>query len=281
MVLKCFAALVQATPYHRLAPGLITKVIRNVKSFTYHKDFTVQVTSLVVLGCVLASEPQVPETCQAFIKEGVPWLLQCCLTNLRTDTIPTAVKLESLQIISVMSRNYFEVLIAPYLTDVTSALDLSLSSKYTDVQLHAGRAVDFIGQAMNRCSQMSLSFWETLLNGSLTALLQNDQSILRAIGCDCLGSIGPESFEQLSRDKQILCVTLLFACSRDDENTVKGTAVRALAICVLYPSLREDSGFVVDTAERIYSVLEDENFAVRVKCSWALGNLTDALVLNK
>ncbi|XP_044253365.1 HEAT repeat-containing protein 6 [Tribolium madens] len=299
MVLKCFAALVQATPYHRLAPGLITKVIRNVKPFIYHKDSTVQVAALIVLGCVLASEPIIPECREAFLKStknsecsdsDTPWLLHRCLVNLGVDTdqnsVPTPVKLESLQIISIISRNYFEDLVAPYLNHVTRALDLSLASKYTDVQLHAGRAVDFIGQAMNRCSAMILPeeyllFWQTLLKGSLTALFQCEQPVLRAIGCDCLGSIGAETFEQLPRDKQILCVTLLFASSRDEENTVKGAAVRALAISVLYPSLREDSGFVVDTAERIYSVLGDENFAVRVKCSWALGNLSDALVLNK
>lgn len=36
-ILKCFAALVQATPYHRMSQGIITKVIRNVKSFIYYK----------------------------------------------------------------------------------------------------------------------------------------------------------------------------------------------------------------------------------------------------
>ena len=327
LVLKCFAALVQATPYHRLGPGLITRVIRNVKPFIYHKDSTVQVTALIVLGCVLASEPLIPETKDAFTKKtnetkeqkgansnsddsfdfaefssdeeqqpqdpNVPWLLERCFYNLDCDnTVPTPVKLESLQIISVISRNYFDSLLAPSMTQVTKALDVSLTSKYVDVQLHAGRAVDFIGQAMSRCflqeskqtfsSSLCLSFWQTLLTSSLTKLLQNEQhSILRAIGCDCLGSVGPEAFEQLSRDRQILCVTLLFACSRDDENSVRGAAVRALAICVLYPSLREDAGFVVDTAETIYRVLQDENFTVRVKCSWALGNLSDALVLNR
>lgn len=29
--LKCLAVLVQTTPYHRMAPGLITKIVRNVK----------------------------------------------------------------------------------------------------------------------------------------------------------------------------------------------------------------------------------------------------------
>lgn len=39
-VLKCFAALVQATPYHKLEAGLISKAVRNVKTYIYHKgDF--------------------------------------------------------------------------------------------------------------------------------------------------------------------------------------------------------------------------------------------------
>lgn len=36
-VLKCYAALVQATPYHRLPSGLITEVVRNVKPFIYYR----------------------------------------------------------------------------------------------------------------------------------------------------------------------------------------------------------------------------------------------------
>ncbi|RZC35907.1 HEAT repeat-containing protein 6 [Asbolus verrucosus] len=336
-ILKCFAALIQATPYHRLARGLITKVIRNVKPFIYHKDQTVQVTALIALGCTLASEPLIPETKDAFIKHidqtkpqtkkqtsgnsddfdfaefssdeeeimsdntDVPWLLERCLLNLGVkldcdriaeNAVSTPVKLESLQIISVMSQNYFETLLAPHLNLITRALDAALSNKYSDVRLHAGRAVDFIGQAMNKYFSgegekvmfldQCLPFWQVLLNGSLTGLLQSEQHpILRAVGCDCLGSMGAFAFEQLPRDKQILCVTLLFACSRDDENSVKGAAVRALAICVLYPSLREDAGFVVDTAETIHRVLQEENLTVKVKCSWSLGNLSEALVLNR
>lgn len=59
------------------------------------------------------------------------------------------VKLESLQILSAMSRNYFDCLMAPHLPYITKAIDMSLSDKYTDLRLHAGRAVDFIGQAIN------------------------------------------------------------------------------------------------------------------------------------
>lgn len=253
--LKCLAALVQATPYHKMEQGLITKIIRNVKVYLYHRDSTVQVAALIVFGCVLASEPLIAETKEALLRnstdEGTPWILERCLYNLGAfpsdsdAAVAAPVKLESLQLLLVMSRNYFASLMANHLNLITKVLHISLSDNYADLRLHAGRTVDFLGQALNQYLseeniENGLEFWSTLLNGPLISLLQEEQhGVLRAIGCDCLGSIGAKVFERLPTDKQILCVTLLFACSRDEENSVKGAAVRALAICVLYPSLRE------------------------------------------
>lgn len=347
--LKCLAALVQATPYHRLTPGIISKIVRNVKIYIRHRDATVQVATLIVLGCILASEPLVPETKDALLKQmkqtevnvakecnnckdnpdlnqsqdndieyvdfssdeeentqsdhnlEIPWLLERCLSNLGinltekkvVEIVPAPVKLESLQVISAMTRNYFDCLMVPYLGFITKALDDCLIDKYADLRLHAGRTVDFIGQAMNQhlssldsnkvlSTEQGFGFWQTLMNSSLTSLLQCEQhAVLRAVGCDCLGSIGPHIFERFSRDKQIIIITLLFACSRDEENSVRAAAVRALAICVLYPSLREDPGFVVDVAEAIHRTLQDDNMTVRIKASWSLGNLSDALVLSR
>lgn len=139
-VLKCLAALIQTSPYHRLKQGYITKIVRNVKGLIYHKgminnyilyvyrktkfflDPTIQVAALIVLGCLLASEPLVPETKEVFLNvppeqnvpqaksananiskddfdyavfssdeedeimkdttTEIPWLLQKCLNNL-------------------------------------------------------------------------------------------------------------------------------------------------------------------------------------------------------
>jgi len=36
-LLKCLAALIQNTPYHRLEPGLITKLVESVRSYLKHK----------------------------------------------------------------------------------------------------------------------------------------------------------------------------------------------------------------------------------------------------
>lgn len=66
----------------------------------------------------------------------------------------------------------------------------------------------------------------------------------------------------------------------DDDNNVRAATVRALAISVLYPSLRDDPGFIIDVALVIQRMLQDNSLVVRIKASWSLGNLSDALVLN-
>uniref|UniRef100_A0A6P7H3W3 HEAT repeat-containing protein 6-like n=1 Tax=Diabrotica virgifera virgifera TaxID=50390 RepID=A0A6P7H3W3_DIAVI len=54
-----------------MSQGLVTKIVRNVKPFIYHKDASVQVTALIVLGCVVASEPIIPETKEILFKKNL------------------------------------------------------------------------------------------------------------------------------------------------------------------------------------------------------------------
>lgn len=180
MVLKCLASLIQATPYHRLNPGLIVKIVRNVKVLIYHYDPTVQVTAMIVLGCILATEASIAETKDCFTKSDVkqhskessidntsedsieyadfssenceqetsaesgniPWVLARCIQILGVkiegiemeETTSMAVKLEAIQIMSAMSKNYFESMMVPYLSLITKALDAALADKYMDVR---------------------------------------------------------------------------------------------------------------------------------------------------
>lgn len=66
----------------------------------------------------------------------------------------------------------------------------------------------------------------------------------------------------------------------DDEPEVRASAVRALAIFVLFPSLKEDICYIENTIEAIFKILYNDVIYVRVKASWSLANVTDVLVLN-
>nr|CAD7260754.1 unnamed protein product [Timema shepardi] len=382
-LLRCLAALVQNTPYHRLAPGLVTRVVSIVCRFITHKDAKVQVSSLTVLGSVVAFEPSTPEILRVILKPIEPristedgdhvslptseacgssssicedadggvkyedcfpsksgessWLMKVCLDNMgvqRTE-LPTRtmgvsvpipaqrshfnlaavglvyylvwvrgtqsssesydvhVQVESLQLLTVLTMNYFVPVVVGQLKAVLAMLDETLVNTDSTVRLHAGRVLEALSSSMrlqykkqDGTSAVSvdemLQFWTHVLSGPLVRMLQNpDHAALRAVGCDCLANLEEETFQLLPHDKHILIITILFGCSKDEENYVRSSAIRALAICVLFQVLREDIHFVMDTAEFILQGLGDKSLGVRIKASWSLGNLSDALALNK
>ena len=75
-------------------------------------------------------------------------------------------------------------------------------------------------------------------------------------------------------------MSVLTGASCDEESSIKAAAIRAMAIYVLYPSLREDACYIENTTEAIVRSLEHGNLDICIKGSWALGNITDALLIN-
>ena len=62
------------------------------------------------------------------------------------------------------------------------------------------------------------------------------------------------------------------------------TCIAALMFALLSPSsciCFKDVSFVADVANTIITALEEQHLNVRVKAAWSLGNLSDALVLNR
>lgn len=75
-------------------------------------------------------------------------------------------------------------------------------------------------------------------------------------------------------------ISLLSGCTFDDELVVQAAAVRALAVYIMFPSLRENVCFVENTSDAVIRSLQRDNLDTRIKGSWALANISDALVAN-
>lgn len=75
-------------------------------------------------------------------------------------------------------------------------------------------------------------------------------------------------------------ISLLSGCTFDDELVVQAAAVRALALYIMFPSLRENVCFVENISDAVTRSLQQDNSDIRVKGSWALANISDALVAN-
>ncbi|ENN76052.1 hypothetical protein YQE_07425, partial [Dendroctonus ponderosae] len=316
--LKCLAVLAQNTPYHRMAPGLITKIVRNVKPLVSFRDHRVQVTALVVLGSLLMNEPPLPETQRAIFKlekepearperpslpaedeeyfaqfssdeeepeagtsdDSMSWLLHKCLRNLGVmfDNAPAKlpvlpVQLEALQVLSAMSRNYFETMMLMHLNYIVRALEMSLACQNEEVALHAARLIEFLGDAMGK-GRRSAS-----LSGQRCSIAPRRGCFRARIPyCERWAAIVWPAFH-LPRNKQVLCIMLLFDCSKDEQGAVRSAAARALSVCTLHQSLQEDEGFIVDATLAILENFQDTHPIGRLKTSWSLGCLSDSLVL--
>ncbi|XP_066996252.2 HEAT repeat-containing protein 6 [Anabrus simplex] len=207
-LLRCIAKLVQNTTYHRLAPGLLTKLIMIVSKFMSHKVWTVQVASLTALGSVISITPAVKEVEVSLMEtlatiekrvdqlelisgeenslarfesvlrrnlqgtldgkhitqeEDIPWVLEVCLLNLglwvdphamEPTTIslipPVTVRVESLQVLTCLAKNYFQLVVLKYLDYFVKAILIGVSDPDINVHLHAGKTIQAIGSAFTQ-----------------------------------------------------------------------------------------------------------------------------------
>ncbi|KAK2579621.1 hypothetical protein KPH14_011551 [Odynerus spinipes] len=300
-LLKCVAALIQGTPYAKLKSGLATKLIRNCRSHIQHKDPTVKVATFLVFEALVWNDPITPEIKEILAKQStinpepeantssinditiqeeevdiedlknskiesinqdkfskdksISSLLRVCLNNISNKTTSTPVQLQSLKLVD----------------------------SETQIILHSCRALEIIAGCLentdsshNNCSL----FWNIVFE-PMTSLAQHEQTILREAACDCLGTIGPNMFTQLTRQQTVLLITILMGSVRDEESAVRAASLRALGMLITLPPLEEDAGFLMDLADIVCFGLEDQNLGVRIKATWALANLCDCLARRK
>ncbi|KAG7515734.1 HEAT repeat-containing protein 6 [Solea senegalensis] len=60
-VIKCLAFLVANAPYHRLRPGLLSSLCKQIRPFVRHRDVNVRVSVLTLYGSLLTTQAPLPE----------------------------------------------------------------------------------------------------------------------------------------------------------------------------------------------------------------------------
>ncbi|XP_025264249.1 HEAT repeat-containing protein 6 [Camponotus floridanus] len=214
--------------------------------------------------------------------ESVCLLIRVCLENISNKIISTPVRLQSLKLMGRLAFNTGS-LIFPHLEKVTTILISVMEESESQVILHACRVLEIMSGCLANIETYhsdGILFWNIIFD-SMISLAQTSQTILREAACDCLGSISGNVFTQLSRQKTILIITILFGAVRDEESAVRAAGLRALGMLVTLSVLEDDTGFLMDLADIVCLALDDKNLGVRVKSAWALANLCDCLSRQK
>ncbi|XP_020281763.1 HEAT repeat-containing protein 6 isoform X2 [Pseudomyrmex gracilis] len=215
--------------------------------------------------------------------ENFCFLVRVCLENISSKIISTPVRLQSLKLLGRLAFNT-RSLVFPHLEKVTTTLISVLEEMEEQVVLHTCRVLEIISgiclENTDTYHSEGTLFWNIILE-PMILLAQVSQTILREAACDCLGSISGNVFSQLSRQKTILIITILFGAVRDEESAVRAAGLRALGMLVTLPALEDDTGFLMDLADIVCVAFDDKNLGVRVKSAWALANLCDCLSRHK
>ncbi|XP_061388133.1 HEAT repeat-containing protein 6 [Musca vetustissima] len=224
------------------------------------------------------------------------WLLLRVLHNLSCNgnaTVAASIRIESLQVLTAMCLNFS--MLKPHLANVTVVLKQAMDDSLPDVRLYAARCIDSCAFQISRqimeasntsSSQAEVKCYSTFWRDIIPILMdhirrdRDETSTVRIVLCDVLSNIGVIMFENCSQSIQLSLLSFLSGVASDcsDEPIVRAAAVRALAVYVLYPSLRGDLVFVENTADLTLRLVADSNLLVRVKSFWALGNISDALI---
>jgi len=104
------------------------------------------------------------------VNNQMSWLLEVCIRNLQHPSVtegirmrvdgndrllpcPAPVRVESLQVLTVLARNYFTVVMSSHLGQLMQLLEWTLNDGNATVSLHSARVIEALGDSMKLCLQ--------------------------------------------------------------------------------------------------------------------------------
>ncbi|XP_022671451.1 HEAT repeat-containing protein 6-like isoform X1 [Varroa destructor] len=303
-LLSCLSLLIGASPYSRLKPILITEMCADLKLLLQNNKYEqVRVGALTCLGGVVSYQPSHAEIVRCLGLESDHWLERLCIEKLSPCTGEVnQVKLEVLQTLSLLVANHFEHCKNVF-DHYIQALNWSLTDPYGPVKIHgmkltaalAKQISDLItGQKDEQkqlgCELGRLMWRECLFQGVMQCCLQStgseettehgvrEQQVLQRETFTALANIGAEMWEDLPQRNQRFCICVLLAQARDTTDDTAAAAVRTLAFFCTYRYMVQDTIFLQDVGELCVALLKKKtNMSLKMKASWALSNVCDAL----
>ncbi|OQR70742.1 HEAT repeat-containing protein 6-like, partial [Tropilaelaps mercedesae] len=303
-LLSCLYLLIGASPYSRLKPILITEMCYDLKALLQNNKYEqVRVGALTCFGGVLSYQPTHAEIVRCLGLDGDHWLEKLCIEKLSPSCGEVnQVKLEVLQTLALLVSHHFT-----HCKDVFNlyiqALTSSLADPYGPVKIHgmkltaalAKQIADLICGEKEELKglgcELGKKMWkECLFQGMIQCCLQSslseeatehgvrEQQVLQREAFTALANIGAEMWDDLPERNQRFCICVLLSQARGNTDDTAAAAVRTLAFFCTYPCVAQDTIFLQDVGEVCISLLNKKiSTPLKIKASWALSNVCDAL----
>ncbi|KAI9096255.1 armadillo-type protein [Phlyctochytrium arcticum] len=276
--LKCLAMLIRSCSYDRLSTDYRTIAFEAVWPRLSEEDFAISsaafecISALIEAGLslqtlhvkeelVISTTLQFCEAEEHISKRVASFDVLCSLAKVNPKVIEA-------------SWEDIQRVVQPAIIDDKEAIRAA-SLKFLEQYTHSSSSTETLLIAS------SVDFWLNFIDSYLLKTVIDTFYAVRSLGCDCLANIPPTIFEQLPPRRQSACLALAIGMVQDEDNVVRASACRALGVFVGFPAVIEDILFLHDVATTLPPLVSDTNSNVRIRASWALANLCDALAISR
>ncbi|KAF0524602.1 ARM repeat-containing protein [Gigaspora margarita] len=317
-LLKCCNTLVNNTSYERLSGGYLSRLYYAVVRFLTHDDNNVRIATMSLISNIVECKSCVEEVenliqaavINEIVSNGttsnstqtfeITNLLAFLIKLIGNSSQPSNIRIEAWGVLCACTRTHF-VVISPLWEQLNILIERDLKCEDVNITASMMFLVEYARELAAACGSRQndaedgndeqtqqtknldltkVSEWWTTVLVQHVQMATNDKChAVRAHACDFLSYIPANIFSSLPTEKRNFCIKILLNFSKDESATVRAAACRGLGVYILFPSLQQDTKFASDMALTVIQQMSDQNLLVRVRSSWALGNLCDTMVI--
>ncbi|KAF9432002.1 hypothetical protein BGZ76_011422 [Entomortierella beljakovae] len=279
-MIKCGSTIVANCSYEKMRNGLPVLVFRSVEKFLDSNDPNLQSAVLLFLTSLFGNATACTEIRESILSPPInsspanPDVISRLLDLIAVQEVPSATSIEAWNTLRAIVQFHFDIL-----AGLWPKLDMILGNvqKTQDSRVRSASLLFLEEYSKAGTSANTLRVKHT----NNTLLFEEENPSIKSTACDCISHISSDAFGGLPSRLEKLIIPLMLGTALDEHPAVRAAACRAIGVFILLPSLWEDSANLVEMASTVLELCQDSNLNVRVRASWAVGNLCDSLVLLK
>ncbi|KAG0238054.1 HEAT repeat-containing protein 6 [Actinomortierella wolfii] len=285
-MIKCCSVMLACCNYDRMRPDLTKILLDSIHKYLYSPEQALQIATLGFLkelaDCKAAQEEveQSLLTQEAAETEPSP-LIQDLLIFIGSKDSSPAIKVEAWGTLVALTHHHFDALRNSW-PNVEAILS-RLETEEDDRVRAAGISFleEFAKAGSSASPPLNAAWWKDTTEKLVLKIVNDSSPTIRALGCDFFSHMSSQVFDELPTRLEVVLLSLVLGATKDESALVKAASCKTLGVLILFPSLRTDYSFVMDMMGAALELCKDSNLTVRLRASWAVGNLCDSLVLLK